>query len=273
MESLTLGGARILLTQAGPGADPYRGNLGLHVGDDPEAVHRRRGAVRETIGAPVAWMEQTHSTRVALLRPVDGGLEATVDGQGVRVGERAGGEWGPIDADGLVVDARDWPSAPAVAVMTADCLPVLLAADRGGLVAAVHAGRRGLVGGILDRAVEILRELGATRIDALIGPSICAGCYEVPDAMRDEAAGVLPGAAARTTWGTASLDLVAAAVGRLTGLGCRVDADPRCTREDPLLHSFRRDPGCGRQASVIAAAPPDLSTPSARLRPPRRSAH
>lgn len=238
-------GTPIYLPEADRGADPFRGNYGHHVGDDPEAVRVRRDALAASIGRRVVWMNQTHSTRVALIR-----------------GDEAAGadplelddSMASIEADGVVIDARDWTDAPAAAVLTADCLPILLSAAGGRIIAAVHAGRRGLLNGIASRAVGLIRSLDPdSAIHAYIAPSICAACYEVPEQMRDEATLTNPATRATTSWGTPSLDLRAGARAVLDAAGCQsITIDPRCTLETLELHSYRRDSGCGRNASVIA---------------------
>ena len=259
-----LGGARVLFTTAGPGTEPLRANLGLHVGDDPDLVHARRSTLARGVGRPLVWMEQTHSVGVALLdranavpahRGVDTGPGAAREEcTGVTATAPSEGEWGTLDADGVVIDARGWPSAPGAAVMVADCLPVLLADSSGEVVAAVHAGRKGLAGGILSRAVSLMAPLvgGADLLHALIGPAVCGRCYEVPAALRAEVARTHPASRSLTSWGTPSLDLPAGAEEELRGLGLlEVRRDGRCTREDPELHSHRRDPRCGRQVGVV----------------------
>ena len=172
-------------------------------------------------------------------------------GAGTALARPAPGEWGPVEADGVVIDARGWRRAPALAVQTADCLPVVLSAARGEVVAAVHAGRRGLLGGILTTAVEQIRSLTDEAILALIGPAICGHCYEVPEHMASGSEAAMPGIRARTSWGAPSLDLPAAASTQLRELGVRVLTDPRCTLEDSDLFSYRADSGCGRQALII----------------------
>ncbi len=245
-------GAPIRLVEAGRGADPLRGNIAHHVGDDPAAVLERRRSLASALGRPILWMNQTHSSVVALASKGPSGPIADVDGA-----PRALDLVDPlahVDADGLVVDARDWEGAPAVAVMTADCLPVLLAGADGRIVAAVHAGRRGLFDSILTAAVERIRALdAASPIEAYIGPAICGRCYEVPGSMRDECGAARPESPSTTSWGTPALDLVRAAEAELLGVGCSaVRLDGRCTLEDAALHSYRRDPHCGRNAAIIA---------------------
>ena len=246
MTPTLLAGARVYLTEVDPGTGPLAGNVGLHVGDDPALVRRRREALARLIGRDVVWMDQTHLARVEgapRLAGASSSLEAP-----------APGEWGPVRADGIVIDARGWVGAPGLAVQTADCLPVVLAADGGRVVAAVHAGRRGLLGGILTRAVDAIRELADGPIDALIGPAICGSCYEVPAQMVRESEAVVPGIGAVTSWGTPSLDLPRAAAVLLADAGVCVEIDPRCTLEDGDLFSYRADPACGRQALIIVPA-------------------
>ena len=115
----------------------------------------------------------------------------------------------------------------------------------------MHAGRRGLLGGILEETARRIRSLDAGPIDALIGPAICGRCYEVPEHMVSESEAAMPGIRARTSWGTPSLDLPAAASIQLREQGVRVLTDSRCTLEDSDLFSYRADSGCGRQALII----------------------
>ncbi len=244
---LRLGAARVLFTQAGPGDDPLRGNFALNVRDDAGTVHRRRALLSAEVGRSLVWMEQTHSARVEVLTAED-------------ASRWTGPEWGPVDADGVVVDAREWADAPAPAVLVADCLPVLLATSDASMVAAVHAGRRGLHNGIIAECVERMIERRGRRahleLRAIIGPAICGSCYEVPADLRDRMALTHAGAASRTSWGTPALDLPRAAREELLALGVTVDVRAwPCTREDTRLHSYRRDPSCGRQAAVVSPGP------------------
>lgn len=128
----------------------------------------------------------------------------------------------------------------AVAVRVADCLPVALVAPEA--VAAVHAGWRGLAAGVLEEGVRVLRdELGATRIEAAIGPGAGPCCYEVGDEVR-----AAFGIAGRTA------DLPALAEQRLRAVGvAEVHQAGRCTICDPGLHSFRRDATTERQLGIV----------------------
>ena len=141
--------------------------------------------------------------------------------------------------------------------MVADCVPVVLVGEgpRGPLTGVAHAGRRGLLEGVLERAVEQLRARGASGLSAWLGPSICGSCYEVPAAMREESAERIPAVAATTSWGTPALDLRAGARERLTALGVGVvepsGAGSSCTLENERLSSHRRDPGSGRIVGLV----------------------
>jgi YfiH family protein len=154
----------------------------------------------------------------------------------------------PAKADALVT------TQPGLALMAraADCVPVLLADVEAGIVGAAHSGRLGLVAGVVPAAVARMRELGASDLTAWVGPHICGRCYEVPAAMRDEVAALVPESRAETSWGTPSLDIGAGVVAQLASAGVATITVDRCTLEDPALHSYRRDgAAAGRFAGVI----------------------
>ena len=142
------------------------------------------------------------------------------------------------------VDALVDPRATAVPlVLTADCVPVVFAASDaagGGPMSAVaHAGRKGLLAGILTNTVHRLLEEGAQDIEAWIGPSICGDCYEVPPDMAAEAERQRPGITAQTSWGTSSLDLPGAAQRELRDLGVLTRTEGSCTLSDESYFSYR----------------------------------
>ncbi|GAA4694128.1 polyphenol oxidase family protein [Nocardioides nanhaiensis] len=141
------------------------------------------------------------------------------------------------DADALVT------ATPGLGLMVrvADCVPVLLADTRAGVVGVAHAGRAGVVLGVVERAVAAMAELGARELRAWIGPHVCGACYEVPAAMREEVERRRPGTAATTRWGTPSIDLAAGVRAQLDALGAHVVEVGGCTLEEPRLHSYRRD--------------------------------
>lgn len=151
-------------------------------------------------------------------------------------------------ADALVTSTRGL----GLMVRIADCVPVLLADPRRGVVGAVHAGRAGVVLGVVGRAVERMRAEGADDLVAWVGPHVCGACYEVPEAMRAEVSARVPEAYAVTRWGTPSLDLGAGVRAQLDALGVEVTEVGRCTREDADLHSHRRDgAAAGRLAGLV----------------------
>jgi YfiH family protein len=210
---------RVTTTRAGgvskPPFDTF--NLGDHVGDDPAAVAENRARLAATVGlraGRVVWMNQ-------------------VD-----------------DTDALVTRT----ARLALAVVTADCVPVLMADARAGVAAAAHAGRVGAQRGVVARTVEAMLELGAQPqdISALLGPAVSGRNYEVPAAMADEVEAALPGSRTTTAAGTPGLDLRAGIACQLRELGVTaVDIDPRCTVDDPALFSYRRDAPTGRLASLV----------------------
>ncbi len=206
------------------------GNLAMHTEANSAAVIERRGRVEQQIGASkgaLKFMHQTHSTTVVAVEHAPGNLRA----------------------DALMATDGRTP----LAVMIADCLPVLLAGrtHKGWATAAVHAGRVGLIGGILPKAVAQMRGEGAADIQAWIGPSICGLCYEVPASMHADVAMVLPACAARTRKKTPSLDLPAGALAQLEQLGVDANCLGICTLEDSRYYSYRGGAVRERFAGVI----------------------
>jgi YfiH family protein len=142
----------------------------------------------------------------------------------------------------------------ALAVVTADCVPVLMGDARAGVVAAVHAGRVGAQKGIVARTVEAMLRAGARAADisALLGPAVSGRNYEVPEEMAADVEAALPGSRTTTSRGTPGLDLRAGIARQLTALGvAAIDVDPRCTVDDRNLFSHRRDTPTGRLASLV----------------------
>lgn len=141
-----------------------------------------------------------------------------------------------------------------MAVMVADCIPLVLVGDSGGagpVLGVVHAGRPGLASGVIPAAVDQLRAAGARNIRAWLGPSICGRCYEVPAELREEVAAVAPSAWSATTRGTPALDLPAGAVSQLESEGVLVEYRGPCTLETETLYSYRRDRNSGRFAGLV----------------------
>ncbi len=233
-----MSGAHFAFTDrwGGVSAAPYEElNLGGAVGDDPAAVHANRSSAARSLGldpAHVVWMNQVHGPDVAV-----------VDAP-----------WGPAadipSVDAIVTTRRGL----ALAVLTADCTPVLLADPVAGIAAAAHAGRPGMVAGVVPAAVEAMVGLGAepARIVARTGPAVCGKCYEVPDVMRAEVAAVEPAAYAETSWGTPAVDVTAGVHAQLERLGVRDrQQSPVCTLESHDHFSYRRDRTTGRLAGYV----------------------
>jgi hypothetical protein len=208
-------------------------NLGDHVGDDPSAVGANRKRLAAALGLgenAVVWMNQVHGDQVVVVdEPVEGVVDKT---------------------DALVTTTRRL----ALAVVTADCVPVLMGDARAGVVAAVHAGRVGAQNGVVARTVEAMLRLGARAgdISALLGPAVSGRNSEVPEDMAAEVEAALPGSRTTTSRGTPGLDLRAGIARQLTALGLTaIDIDPRCTVDDGNLFSHRRDAPTGRLASLV----------------------
>ncbi|MFC9636961.1 peptidoglycan editing factor PgeF [Streptomyces mirabilis] len=232
-----MSGAHFAFTDrwGGVSAVPYEElNLGGAVGDDPDAVRTNRELAAKSLGldpALVVWMNQVHGPDVAV-----------VDGPWLSA------EIPSVDA---VVTAR---RGLALAVLTADCTPVLLADPVAGIAGAAHAGRPGMVAGVVPAAVRAMVELGAEpeRIVARTGPAVCDRCYEVPDEMRAEVAAIEPAAYAETSWGTPAVDVTAGVHAQLERLGvCDRAQSPVCTLESDDHFSYRRDRTTGRLAGYV----------------------
>lgn len=151
-------------------------------------------------------------------------------------------------ADAMVTDR------PGIGLMVrvADCVPVLLADLDQGVVGAAHAGRNGTALGVVRNTVQRMRELGAERMVAWIGPHVCGQCYEVPEAMRAEIAEAVPSAYAVTRAGTPGLDLGAGVRSQLGAEGVPVIEIGGCTLEDPTYWSYRRSgAAAGRAAGLV----------------------
>ena len=231
---------RALVTTRAGGVSrpPYDScNLGDHVGDAEAAVLANRARLDHALGGagPVLWLTQVHGHDV-------------VDAGGWRPGVHADAAW--CDRPG-----------PVCAVLTADCLPVLLCDREGTRVAAAHAGWRGLAAGVLEATVAALG-VAPDRLLAWLGPAIGPAAYEVDGAVRDAFVGADPGAApafAATRPGHWRADLYALARRRLAGAGVdAIHGGGLCTASDAArFYSYRRDRVTGRMASLVWIAGPD----------------
>lgn len=210
-------------------------NVGLNVGDDEAAVRANRRLVAAAAGGEVSFATQVHGSDA---------VQVTADGLPVPAPE----------ADALVTALGGVP----LGVYVADCVPVLLADPRAGVVAVAHAGRPGVVGGVVPAVVESMRAAGARGLDlrAVVGPAVCGACYEVPAELQAEVAERVPEAVSRTSWGTPALDLPGAVEVQLRAAGVgQVQVVHRCTRTDETFFSHRRssaaDVPAGRFAGVV----------------------
>lgn len=232
----TVSGAHFAFTDrwGGVSAAPYEElNLGGAVGDDPHAVRANRERTARALGLSpdeVVWMHQVHGRDVAAVDAPFGADAPPLDG---------------------VVTAR---RGLALAVLTADCTPVLLADPVAGVAGAAHAGRPGVLAGVAQATVAAMVELGAApeRILARSGPAVCGRCYEVPEEMRAEVAAAVPEAHATTRWGTPAVDMAAGVRAQLARAGVtRWEQSSVCTLESGDHFSYRRDKKTGRLASYV----------------------
>ena len=215
--------------------DPYASlNLATHVGDDPRRVAASRARLRAQLGdVTIGWLDQVHGTRVVELDAASATL--------------------PITADG------SWTTAPRVAcaILTADCLPVLLADARGDWVGAAHCGWRGLADGVL-RALLERAPMPMCDVTAWIGPGIGAARYRVGREVLER---IEAGWGARALDATAvagggpsaiAVDLEALARWELRALGVRsIHGGGFCSARDPRFYSYRRDGATGRNVTLV----------------------
>lgn len=196
-------------------------NMGLHVGDDPFDVATNRETLMRQIGMPIVFMNQEHGNTVVLVED---------------------NSKTPI-CDSLITTNRNL----ALAVMVADCIPLLLKSDIA--VAAVHVGRKGLLNGIARKTIDAMRDLGSEVIYSYIGPNICGNCYEVGPDIFEEVTAKYPSADSSSRTGKLTLDLVAGLKEDLKDTSLLDHSS--CVYEDKKSFSYRRDGITGRQVGVI----------------------
>jgi YfiH family protein len=192
------------------------------VGDSAETVARNRELLSKITG-PIQFMNQVHGDEVVEVKSI--GDDPTCDALITR-------------APGI-----------ALAVMVADCIPLLLSAST--VIGAVHVGRRGLMNSVAVKAVDAMRNLGADQIHAQLGPSICGRCYEVPQELADEVVAKHPAASSLTNNLTPALDLPRALIADLVASGVTYEASTICTLENDEYFSYRRHNITGRNAGVV----------------------
>jgi YfiH family protein len=217
----------------GVSAEPYGSlNLGDHVGDDPQAVRDNRALAARALGLEpegVVYLTQVHGAEV-------------VHPRAPWPGERPEADASVTDVPGL-----------GLAVLVADCTPVLLADPVAQVVAVAHAGRPGMAAGVVPATVARMRELGAEpgRIIARTGPAVCGSCYEVPEAMRAQVAERVPESWAVTRRGTAAVDVPGGVWAQLRAAGItagNAHRSPVCAMESADHYSYRREGVTGRFA-------------------------
>ncbi len=242
---------------------PYASlNLSVPKGDDVSDPIGARDAVLENIdivsyalarggqpagGSPFELPAGVGAPVVVAMHQVHGGEVHTADRSWIasRPAEL------PV-ADGLVTDV----SGVVLLVRVADCVPVVLADPDRGVVGCAHAGRPGLVARVVPHTVARMRDLGAERIVAWVGPHVCGRCYEVPDEMRAEVSNQVPESYAETSWGTAALDIGAGVRAQLVAEGVEVVDASRCTMEHDDLYSYRRQgTASGRLGGLVWVRP------------------
>ena len=234
MEILEYGPVRFAFSDrhGGVSAAPYGSlNLGDHVGDAPDAVAQNRRLAAKALGLDpdqVVYLRQVHGAQVVVARE----------------------PWPDTEAPSADAAVTDRPGV-ALAVMVADCTPVLLADPGAGVVGAAHAGRPGMVAGVVPATVGAMRSLGAdpSRMVVLTGPAVCRSCYEVPEAMRADVAARVPQSWGATRRGTPSVDVPGGVWAQLRAAGVvGGHRSPICAQESADHYSYRRDGVTGRFA-------------------------
>jgi len=235
-----LGSARALFTdrRGGDSVAPFDSlNLADHVGDNPDAVRTNRARVATMMDAPDAsWVLPRHVHGSTVLR-----IDETIE-LDVRVSHHPEGDGAATNRVGVLLGA-----------LGADCAPIAIANDTA--CAAVHAGWRGAVGGVVEAGVAAVRALGTGRVRAVVGPCICVRHYEFGAAeLGNIVARTGPSVAGRTESGDPAFDLRGAI--RLAFARAEVDAEDIevldvCTAESTDHYSYRRDGVTGRHGVVV----------------------
>jgi YfiH family protein len=204
-------------------------NLGDHVGDDPVSVAANRHALRQLLPAEPVWLKQVHGTAT-----VDTGFLPKM-----------------LEADAAFTHQLN----NVCAVMTADCLPVLFCDRAGTVVAAAHAGWRGLLAGVLEETISKMAVLPSNLL-VWLGPAIGPECFEVGDEVRSAFVDISPEASqafrphAAGKW-LADIYLLARQRLRASGIEA-ISGGDLCTVSDPAsFFSYRRDGVTGRMATLI----------------------
>ena len=204
-------------------------NLAKHVGDDAEVVESNRELLAKELGidrSNLFFINQVHGARVVEIDESSSYLQE-------------------LDADALF--ARR--SGVALAVLTADCIPLLLSSPSA--IAAVHIGRKGLIAGVLEATLEKFQSYGiaSNQISASLGASICGNCYQVSLEIYRQVVGQIEQCA--TDESRRCLDLEAGVISILKDREITWSSKGECSKHSLGYFSFRRDNKTGRQAGVI----------------------
>ena len=214
---------------------PYTAlNLAQHVGDDPTHVLANRQRLREHLALPSEpyWLEQVHGTKVYVASDTNTPAQ-------------------PPRADAAYTDQ----AGVVLAIMTADCLPVLFSSQDGLEIAAAHAGWRGLAAGVVENTLHHFRAPSST-ISAWLGPAISQAAFEVGDEVRatfihhdTQAKTAFVASKHKNHW---QADLYALARLRLRAAGVtHIFGGDLCSLSDPRFYSYRQETPTGRMASLI----------------------
>lgn len=225
-------GIAALTTTRYPGysPSPYDGNnLGLHVGDDELTVFKNRQALTSGLNLPSdpVWLNQTHSNDCIIAEENPG-----------------------TDADAIITRDRN----KVLAIMTADCLPILLSNREGSEIAAIHAGWRGLVNGIVENTLNKMQS-SPDQVIAWVGPAICQACYEVGSEVRETYLGIYPFTDRSfkkqgQRW-LANLPQLAELVLENSGVSCVYQSGACTFEKENEFYSYRRNAQTGRMVSLI----------------------
>ena len=213
----------------GVSSAPYESfNLATHVGDDGGAVLENRKTLARIYGLPVEnlfFMNQVHGREVAIIDDNSNSSKIPT-------------------VDALFTQRRD----VGLVTLVADCIPLLLHSDKA--VAAVHVGRQGLVKGVFEATLAVFESHGISsrEIQAELGPSICAKCYEVDEAMYNDVTRQIPATASQNS----CLNIEAGLISLLDKSGIAWSSLGKCTSHGQGYYSYRRDGITGRQAGVIS---------------------
>lgn len=221
------------------------GELALGDAQPADARAAGFGHLSGALGVPVAITTQVHGAEVRWV-----GDEAPSAGLVDLTAHRA---------DALLTTRRGL----GLAVRVADCVPVLLADRAGTVVAAAHAGRAGLLAGILDATVTAMEATASGPLRAWVGPHICATCYEVPPAMAADAAARLRVDAVTTRWGTPGIDLGGAVRRQLRARGVSVEEHAPCTLTQADLPSHRGGSSAAERLVGVIWLASDVGVPRA----------